>query len=255
MAADAPKGKDMSKGGTVLLIGDSIFDCHEGEKRMEVVLKGVLEKANPQGKWTVVNQAHGGEYIGPREGEPQGTSGPLFTDDKSGRYFNVLKKCPQTDVVVVNYGANDGKVYPPATFRKRLEFLCGQLEKDYPGCEIIFSTGMYLDPKHSVGYWIDNPKVPGFKNGNSRNEYLEGYNKEARAFASEKGYLVADVHRRMKEETEKGNWDFRIRAGNGDPKDDPKHEGDMNWFADIHPNDRGTAMIAEVIAECVVGKR
>src|SRR5579864_8765078 len=85
LAADVPKGKDLSKGGTVLLLGDSIFDCHEGDKRLDVVLKGVLEKAAPQGKWTVVNAAHGGEYIGPKEGEAAGTSGPLFTDDKGGR--------------------------------------------------------------------------------------------------------------------------------------------------------------------------
>lgn len=257
-AAEAPKhaAKDLTKGGTVLLIGDSIFDCHAGEKRLEFILKAALEKKAPEAKWTVVNQARGGEYIGPKVGEPKGTSGPLFDDDASGRYFSVLKKCPQAGVVVINYAANDGKVYAPDVFRKRLEFLCDKLEKDYPGCQIVFSTGMYLDPKHSGGYWMDTPKVPGFKNGDSRNVYLEGYNKEARELAAAKGYLVADVHRRMKEETEKGNWDFRVRGdGSGDPKDDEKHANDMNWFGNIHPNDRGTALIAETIAETLLAKR
>jgi lysophospholipase L1-like esterase len=257
LAVEAPKTvtKDLTKGGTVLLIGDSIFDIHDGDKRLEAVLKGVLEKKLPQAKWSLSNQARGGEYIGPKEGDPQGAAGPLFTDEKSGRYFDVLKKCPQADAVVINYAANDGKVYAPAVFRKRLEFLCAQLERDYPGCVIVFSTGMYLDPKHSAGYWIDNPKVSGFKNGSSRNEYLEGYQKEARELAAAKGYLLADVQRRMQEETGKGNWDFRIRAGNADPKDDPKHEGDMNWFSDIHPNDRGTALIAETIADVLTARK
>jgi len=51
MAADAPK-KDLSKGGTVLLLGDSIFDCHDGDKRLEVVLKGVLESPERSGQFS-----------------------------------------------------------------------------------------------------------------------------------------------------------------------------------------------------------
>jgi lysophospholipase L1-like esterase len=258
LSAEAPGwDRDAFKngtGGTILLLGDSIFDCQEGNKRLEVVLKSSLDKKNPDAKWTVVNAAHGGEYIGPKEGDAEGTSGPLFSDSVSGRYFKIVEKYPKAEVVVINYAANDGKVYPPATFRKHLEFLCDQLQKNYPGCRIVLSTGMYLDPKHSAGYWIDNPKVPGFKNGSSRNDYLEGYNKEAREVAVARGYRVADVHRRMEDETKKGNWDFRIRAGNGDPADDPKHTADMNWFSDIHPNDHGTALIAEVIADCLTKK-
>jgi len=251
---DAPKPKDLSKGATILLIGDSIFDIHEGDKRLEAVLKAALTKKAPQGQWAVFNHAQGGEYIGPKVGEAANTSGPFFDSDTEGRYFRVLKKCPKADVVVINFGANDGKVYGPDVFRKRLEFLCGQLEKDYPGCVIVFSTGMYLDPKHSAGYYIDKPTVPGFKNGDSRNAYLEPFANQARELAAAKGYLVADVARLMKAETDKGNWDFRIRAGNGDPKDDPKHEGDMNWFSDVHPSDRGTAFIADTIADALLAK-
>jgi lysophospholipase L1-like esterase len=250
----AGDAKDLSKGGTLLLLGDSILDSHAGDKRIEAVLKRVLEKKAPQAKWTIVNAAHGGQYIGPQEGSPKGTSGPLFTTETTGGYFDTVKKHPKADAVLINFGANDGKVYPPATFRKRLEALCALLQKDYPGAVIIFSTGMYLDPKHSGSYWRDDVKVPGFKNGSSRNLYLEPYNKEARELAAAKGFLVADTYQRIEAETQKGNWDFRIRAGNGDPKDDPKHEGDMNWFGDIHPNDRGTELLAEVYADVLTAK-
>ena len=240
--------------GAVLLLGDSIFDIHSGDRRLEAILKCTLDLKLPHAQWTVCNHARGGEYIGPKEGDPQGTSGPLFTDDESGRYFDILRKCPQAGVVVINYVANDSKVYSPTFFRARLEFLCSHLERDFPGCTIILSTGMYLDPKHSARYRIALPKAPGFKNGSSRNEYLKGYVEEIRGLAFTKGYLLADVQHRMKEETAKGNWDFRVRAGNGDPNEDPKHEGDLDWFNDIHPNDRGTALIAATIVDAMIVK-
>ncbi|MCW8132317.1 MAG: hypothetical protein KIS92_18365 [Planctomycetota bacterium] len=255
-APPATSAKDLSKGGTVLLIGDSIFDCHEGEKRLEAVLKGALEKQAPGAAWTVWNEARGGELIGPVEGEARNKLNLLFTDEKSGHYVQILKKRPKADVVVVNYSANDSKVYGPEDYRTKLDGLVARLRQDYPGCLVALSTGMYQDPKHSDRYWINPSMVPGFKNGSLRNEYLAPYQAAIRACAAEHGCLLADVHRAMKDETEMGNWDFRVRGdGSGDPKDDPKHEGDMAWFTNIHPNDRGTALIAETIAKTLTAKR
>jgi lysophospholipase L1-like esterase len=239
--------KDLSRGGTVLLLGDSIFDLHEGDKRIEAVMKGLLERRTPRARWTIYNEAHGGEYIGPKEGTPKGVSEPLFTTEATGRYFEIVRRHPQVDAVIINYGGNDSKVYPPATFRKRLEALGRLLERDYPGAVIIFSTTMYVDPKHSAPYYRDDPKSPGFRNGRPRNEYLEPYNKEIREFTAAHGYRLADVNQRIAQETQIGNWDLRLRQGRGDPRDDPQHEGDMAWFDDIHPNDKGTEIIADVL--------
>jgi hypothetical protein len=64
--------EDLSRGGTVLLFGDSILDCHQGDKRVEAVMKCLLEQKMPRASWTIHNEAHGGEYIGPREGSAMG---------------------------------------------------------------------------------------------------------------------------------------------------------------------------------------
>jgi acyl-CoA thioesterase-1 len=244
--------KNLSPGGTVLLLGDSILDCHEGDKRVEVVMQRLLAQRTPQARWTIYNEAHGGEYIGPKEGVPTGVSEPLFTTDATGRLFDIVRRHPRVDAVVLNYAANDSKVYPQATFRKRLEALGGLLEREYPTAVLIFSTSMYLDPQHSGPYHRDDPKVPSFKDGSSRNDYLEPYNKEIREFTAAHGYRLADTFRRIKAETQRGNWDLRVRADEGDPKDDSKHQGDMAWFDNIHPNDKSTEVIAEGLVDALL---
>ena len=253
--AQADPARDLSQGGTILLIGDSILDCHEGDKRIEVVLRRLLEAKAPSAHWSIFNEAHGGEYIGPKEGKPLGVSTPLFTTETTGRYFEIAGRHAQVDVVMVNYAANDSKVYPPATFRRRLEMLGAQLEKTYPGAILIFSTSMYLDPAHSAPYHTEEPKAPGFHDGDSRNDYLEPYNREIRAFAAGHGYRLADTCRRIRAETERGNWDLRLRADEADRKDDPQHVGEMKWFDNIHPNDRGTETIAHGLVEALLGVR
>jgi len=243
---------DILRGGIVLLFGDSILDCHEGDKRIEVVMKQLLVQRTASTRWTIINEAHGGEYIGPKEGSPTGVSEPLFTTETTGRYFEIAKRHPKVDVIFANYAANDSKVYSPATFRNRLEALGRLLEKDFPGAIFIFSTSMYCDPKHAAPYHIDHFKVPGFKQGSLRNEYLEPYNQQIREFTRAHGYGLADIFRRIAVETERGNWDMRIRAGEGDPREDPNHAGDMAWFDNIHPNYKGTETIARLYVETLM---
>jgi len=254
-AGFAAPGKALSQGGTILLLGDSIFDCHEGDQRLEVVLRRLLEVKTPGAHWSIYNEAHGGEYIGPKEGTPLGVSTPLFTTATTGRYFEIVHRHPQADVVMVNYAANDAKVYPPGAFREKLEMLGNLLEKTYPGAILIFSTSMYLDPTHSAPYHIENPQAPGFRDGDSRNVYIEPYNQEIRAFTAQRGCRLADTYRRLQAETQRGNWDLRVRADEADPRDDSKHIGDMKWFDNIHPNDKGTEVIARGLLDALLASR
>jgi lysophospholipase L1-like esterase len=245
-------GKDLAHGGTILLIGDSIFDCHEGDKRIEFVMQRRFRQVTPDARWTIFNEAHGGEYIGPKVGNPLGVSQPLFATETTGRFFEIVNRHPQVDAVVINYAANDSKVYPPGAFRKRLEAVAGLLEERYPGAVLVMCTSMYLDPHHAAPYHIENPQSPGFRDGNLRNVYLEPYNQEIRELTAVRGYRLADTYRRLAAETARGNWDLRLRADEGDPKDDPQHVGDMRWYDNVHPNDRGTEVIAVGVVEALL---
>ena len=111
---------------------------------------------------------------------------------------------------------------------------------------------MYFDARHVAPYHIENPQWPGFKDGDFRNVYLEPYNREIRELTAARGYRLADTYRRLAAETAKGKWDLRLRADEGDPKNDPKHVGDMRWLDNIHPNDQGTEVIAEGLVEALV---
>jgi lysophospholipase L1-like esterase len=244
--------RNLSQGGIILLLGDSIFDLHKGDQRIEAVLKELLVQKKPHSRWTIYDEAHGGEYVGPQQGNPVGVSEPLFTTETDGRYFEIIHRHPRADAVIINYGVNDSKVYSPASFRQRLGALTKWVEQDYPGAVIIFSTTMYVDPKHSRPYRRDDSQVPGFKDGGSRNEYLEAYNNEIRDFAATKGYPVADVYRCLEQQTVRGNWDLRMRAEGGDPREDARHQGDREWFDNIHPNDEGTRVIAGILLKTLV---
>jgi lysophospholipase L1-like esterase len=252
--ASAAMPGDLSRGGTVLMLGDSILDNHKGEHRVEAVMLRLAGQKTPHAKWTIYNEAYGGRYIGPKIGEPQGVSTPLFTTATTGPFFDSVARHPQVDAVIVNFAANDGKVYSPEHFRKRLEALGELLEKAYPGARLIFSTSMYLDPAHSAPYHLAQSHVAGFRDGGSRNDYLEPYNDEIRRFTAAHGFVLADTYRRLVAETAKGNWDLRLRQNNSaNPQDDAKHAGDMGWFDNIHPNDRGTAVLAELLLEALTG--
>jgi acyl-CoA thioesterase-1 len=252
-APSSAPAKDLSKGGTVLLLGDSILDIHKGDQRIEAAMTRLLSQRTPKATWTIRNHARGGEFIGPKEGTPAGVSQSLFDSGTTGRYFDIVKRVPHADVIVLNYGANDSKVYPPESFGKRMDSLCRQLEQQYPGATLILCTGMYLDPKHCAPYSINKPMVPDWKKGSSRNSYLEPYNDQTRKVAADHGYRVADTSRRIKQETEQGNWDLRVRGdGTGDPKDDPKHEGDMAWFDNIHPNVKCTELLTSVVVDALL---
>ena len=55
------------KGGKILLIGDSLFDCQEGAARIEHRMQEKLKALRPGVPWEVVNLARGGMWIGPAD--------------------------------------------------------------------------------------------------------------------------------------------------------------------------------------------
>lgn len=248
--------RDFSQGGRILLIGDSILDCLEGENRVEFHMMRKLQAWYPQGRFEVVNKARGGMWIGPADTAGiTGISIPLFDSETAGWYFEVRKEVLQADAVIVLFAGNDGKVYSPEVFGQKLATLCDRLAVDYPQAKIVLATGMYLDPQHSAGYHRTPSMVPGFVQGTNRNEYLAPYYEQTRQLARKRGYLLAEVCGRVRAETEAGNWDLRMRDdGTLDASKDAEHTGDLNWFSNIHANPRGTAIIADVLVKTLLGE-
>jgi lysophospholipase L1-like esterase len=256
LASNACQAESRLRGGRILLLGDSLFDCHEGENRIEHRMQEKLTALRRGVKWEVVNLARGGMWIGPADAtDVRGVAEPLFATETSGWYFEARKRCPKADVVVVEFSGNDGKVYSPEVFGQKLSALCDRVAKDYPGAKIVLATGMYLDPKHSAGYYQDVSRVEGFRMGESRNKYLHPYFEQTRRIAKQRGYALADLCARIKAETEAGNWDLRIRADESlDASKDAERPNDMHWFDNIHPNYHGLDVMADAVAKTILGE-
>jgi lysophospholipase L1-like esterase len=252
----AGAANDGLTGGKILLLGDSLFDCQEGTDRIEHRMQEKLKAARPQVAWEVVNLARGGMWIGPADatGVP-GVAQPLFASETTGWYFEARERCPTADAVIVEFAANDGKVYSPEIFGRKLRALCDRVQQDYPKAKIVLATGMYLDPAHSAGYYLAAYWVKGFQPGASRNAYLHPYFEETRTLAKARGYTLADLCARIRAETEAGDWDLRVRADDTlDASQDAEHAGDRDWFNNIHPNLRGLDVMADALVKTLLGE-
>jgi len=247
--------KDLSRGGTVLLIGDSIFDCGPRGSRIEDFIPKVAAALRPGVKFKAVNLSRGGMWIGPADpSKAKGVSSPLLKTETSGWYYQLKKRCPKADAVCIMFGANDSKVYPPEEFIVKYAKLVDRLAKDYPGAKIVPFTGIWHDPKHSGRYWRTPSMVKGFKQGDNRNAYLGPFFDEIRKFAAERKLPCADLWKRMQNETAAGNWDLRMRKdGTDDDSKDAAKAADRGWFGNVHPNSRGRKVIADVLVRKLLG--
>jgi acyl-CoA thioesterase-1 len=155
------------------------------------------------------------------------------------RYDRTFSRYAPPDYIFVRYGVNDRRAYGPDGFHEQLHHLCERLRTDFPYARLLLETGMYVDyPAH---YEWD------------RNRVLEPIYAIVRDAAQRYGVPVVDIYKRMQHETEKGNWDLRVRGyGVVDddqpvlgPGQDHLHVGDVRWWTNIHPNPAGMAVIAD----------
>ena len=107
----------------------------------------------------------------------------------------------------------------------------------FPKTRLIIETGIYVDyPAHYL--W-------------DRNSRLGPLFEAMSAWAAEHGHAVLDVFHAMKRETERGNWDLRIRGiptaelAVVDDSFDGFYGTDPAFFTNIHPNSRCLALIAD----------
>lgn len=209
----------------LLLIGDcTVATSYMPEQhRNERLLAAKLRALYPADECTVTNEGLDGEHV----------FGFLR------RYERTLRRVPRPDYVLIRFGVNDRKAHGVDGFRQHLGTLCDRLLSSFPDARILLETGMYVDfPAH---YEFD------------RNAILEPIYDVIRETGQRGGFPVVDVYRRMRRETEAGNWDLRVRGyGVVDdeipvlgPGQDHLHSGDVRWWTNIHPNPRGIAVIAD----------
>ena len=209
----------------LLMIGDCTLATTYLPHRYknETVLQSLLAAAYPADDCVVTNEGLEGESVA----------------QFLRRYDRTFRRNERPDYVLVRYGVNDRKLYGVDGFREQLNTLCRRLRSDFPEARLVLETGMYVDyPAH---YEFD------------RNPLLQPIYDVVRELGQRYGAPVVDIYQRMRRETERGNWDLRVR-GYGVVDDeipvlgagqDHLHSGDVRWWTNIHPNPAGVAVIAD----------
>ena len=177
-----------------------------------------LRRAFPGQRFVVRNLAANGESA----------------DGFLSRAQDVFAELPRLDIAFIRYGINDRKQHGITACIDHLSTFCCKMEISYPGVCLIIETGIWVDyPKHYL--W-------------DRNARLRPLYQAMRAFADERGYPTVDIFSRMEEETQRGNWDLRIRGVGEDIYDtsfDAFFAHDPAYFTNIHPNGRCRGLIAD----------
>jgi GDSL-like Lipase/Acylhydrolase family len=208
----------------IALVGDCTVACRyfPPANRPEAHLAVRLRRAFPRQPFVLRNVASDGESAGG------------FVS--SGRMEQVFAFLPHLEIAFVRYGINDRKQHGIAGYIANLETLCRALRGRYPEVQVVVETGMWVDyPAHYL--W-------------DRNASLGPLYDAMRTFANDAGYPVLDIYQKMRQETEWGNWDLRVRGlpvpeqTIVDDSFDAFFEEDPAFFTNIHPNSRCLGLIA-----------
>jgi acyl-CoA thioesterase-1 len=150
------------------------------------------------------------------------------------KVFEIL---PRLRIAFIRYGINDRKREGIPGCIDNLKRLCGCIQAKYQNVAVIIETGMWVDyPRHYM--W-------------DRNAALTPLYAAMRSFSEEAGYPLVDIFTNMRIETERGNWDLRVR-GLPAPQHiivDDTFDGffgdDPAFFTNVHPNSRCLGLIAD----------
>lgn len=155
----------------------------------------------------------------------------------SGRFHGVLAGMARLDIAIIRYGINDRKYHGVDGCIQNLADMCRLLRDRYPEISVIVETGIWVDyPRHYL--W-------------DRNVRLAPLYEAMKDFAQSQGIPVLDVFSLMREETECGRWDLRVRGLPSaeftvlDASLDEFYGDDPAYYSNIHPNSTAMALIAE----------
>ena len=155
----------------------------------------------------------------------------------SGKLNGLFDGLPHLHIAFVRFGVNERKHDGIPTCIAKLEELCRRLVGHYKGATVIIETGLWVDyPEHYL--W-------------DRNAKLAPLYEAMRKMADSRGHPCLDIFARTRIETEKGNWDLRVRGLPDlehtvvDESFDAFHGDDPAFFTNIHPNSRCLGLIAD----------
>ncbi len=209
----------------IALVGDCTVSClgWPPANRPESHLAVRLRRAFPGQPFVIRNISDEG-----------GSAGGFLKSGKLRELFDIL---PQLHIAFVRFGINDRKQDGVQGCIHNLSALCRQVTDHYPEITVIIETGMWVDyPEHYM--WDRNAKLAPLY------EAMQG-------MAESEEYPIVDIFNHMRLETEKGNWDLRVR-GLPDPEHtivddsfDSFFAHDPAFFTNIHPNSKCMGLITD----------
>jgi hypothetical protein len=210
---------------SIALVGDCTVSClcWPPANRQENHLAVRLRRAYPDQAFLVWNMSDEGA-----------SAGSYMSGGRLDQLFGIL---PRLDVAFVRFGVTDRKRDSVSGCIRNLRELCHRIAVHYPGVYIVIETGIWVDyPEHYM--W-------------DRNAKLTSLYAAMRDMSASEGYPVVDIFANMRAETERGNWDLRVRGIPDlehtiiDTSFDEFFGTDSAFFTNIHPNSRCMGLIAE----------
>ncbi len=171
---------------SIALVGDCTVACtyFPPANRPQNHLAVRLRRAFPNQPFVIRNLAQDGESA----------------DDflKPLRFEKAFADLSRLDIAFVRYGINDRKRHGITGCIHNLHALCTAISQRFPSVTLFIETGIWVDyPTHYL--W-------------DRNASLGPLYEAMRTWAQEADYPVVDIYAGMKAETERGNWDLRVRG-------------------------------------------
>lgn len=157
-----------------------------------------------------------------------------------GYWQNEVLGSKKSDIVIINFGANDQKRVDIKTYEANLRRMIKEARE--AGIRVVLATCLWVDyeGKH---YSYDRNTM----------EYLGKYSEKTLELAKEYGLTLVDMRKRFKDEIEGGNWDL---FGHNNKSYYPGWHNDskppsVEYYSNIHPWAAGIEVMADEMVKTI----